>query len=98
MQIWTELLGLDQVGIHDNFLELGGHSLVASQIVGRVISTFLIELSVKALFESPTVAEMAIVITQSQAGKADDEEVERMLAELEAVSDEQAKSIVSNDL
>ena len=92
--IWSEVLGLDQVGIHDNFLELGGHSLMATQIISRVIDRFRVELPVKSLLEAPTVAEMAVVIVQNQAKKAGEEELNRMLAELEALSDEEAQQLL----
>ena len=62
--IWAEVLGIDRVGIHDNFLELGGHSLAATRIVTRVIEKFHLELPLQVLFDSPTVEKMAAVITE----------------------------------
>lgn len=65
--ILQELLGIDQIGIHDNFFELGGHSLLAIQAVSRLRETFGIELPMREfLFESPTVAGIAKIITESQ--------------------------------
>ena len=63
--IWAEVLSVDRVGIRDDFLALGGHSLAASRIVARAIATFRADLSVKALFDSPTVEAMAVVIAGS---------------------------------
>ncbi|MEH2435908.1 MAG: beta-ketoacyl synthase N-terminal-like domain-containing protein [Nostoc sp.] len=57
--IWEELLGIKQVGIHDNFFKLGGDSLIAVQVLSRILNIFSIRLSVANLFESPTVAEIA---------------------------------------
>ena len=59
MKIWEEVLRLDQVGINDDFFDLGGHSLMATQVISRVRETFKTELPVASLFECPTVASMA---------------------------------------
>lgn len=88
VKIWAEVLDLGQVGIHDHFLELGGHSLLARQILSRVITTFCIDLPGQILFEAPTVAEMAVLIVQHMAGQADPDDVARLLAEVEALSEE----------
>jgi acyl-coenzyme A synthetase/AMP-(fatty) acid ligase/acyl carrier protein len=93
-EIWKEVLSLDSVGIDDNFLDLGGHSLLASQIISQVIKHFQLDLPVQLLFDSPTVAEMAVVIANSEAGKFDQDELERVLAELESVSESEARRIV----
>jgi acyl-coenzyme A synthetase/AMP-(fatty) acid ligase/acyl carrier protein len=92
--IWAEVLGLDQVGIHDSFLDLGGDSLLATQIISRVINAFGVELPVKSLLQAPSVAEMALLIMQSQAKKAGEEDLNRMLAGLEALSDEEAQRLL----
>jgi amino acid adenylation domain-containing protein len=95
--IWAEVLALDHVGIYDNFFELGGHSLLATQIISRVVKAFEIKVSLQSLFQSPNVAEMAVVIAQAQAEKADREDVERMLAELEIISDEEARQRLADE-
>ncbi|HEC84648.1 MAG: hypothetical protein DRR08_15420 [Candidatus Parabeggiatoa sp. nov. 2] len=60
--IWTEVLALEQIGIHDNFFELGGHSLLIIQIISRVQETLHVELSLSSLFDCPTIAELALHI------------------------------------
>ncbi len=57
--IWSELLRLDRVGMHDNFFRLGGYSLLATQVVSRVRDAFQIELPLGSLFTEPTVASLA---------------------------------------
>jgi amino acid adenylation domain-containing protein len=57
--IWAEILGFKQVGIHSNFFELGGHSLLATQVIARVRETFSVDVSLRCLFESPTVAALS---------------------------------------
>ena len=94
-EIWAEALDLDEVGINDSFFDLGGHSLMASHILSRAIKTFRVELPLKALFESPTVAEMAIVITEHQAKKVSRVEIHQMLSELDVLTDRQARELLS---
>jgi hypothetical protein len=60
--IWAEVLGLDQVGIRDTFLELGGNSLLATMVVSRVLAQFQVQVKLRLLMDAATVAEMAEVI------------------------------------
>jgi acyl carrier protein len=92
-KIWCDVLSLDRVGIHDDFFDLGGHSLAVIRVVSRVVQTFQIELPVKALIDSPTVANMAVVIDANHAKLASEEELSRMLSELEALTDEEAQRL-----
>ena len=79
------------VGIHDNFFDLGGHSLTATQVISQVIKQFQLELPLQSLFQSPTVAKMAAVITQNQAKRASEAELVQMLRELEAMTEQEAQ-------
>jgi amino acid adenylation domain-containing protein/non-ribosomal peptide synthase protein (TIGR01720 family) len=63
--IWKEVLGLEQIGIHDNFLALGGHSLLATQLIARIRTTFQLELPLRYLFELPTIAGLGELIAKT---------------------------------
>ncbi|MFG6101395.1 amino acid adenylation domain-containing protein [Leptothoe sp. EHU-05/26/07-4] len=67
--IWANVLDLDQVGIYDNFFELGGHSLLAIRLISQVRNTFQMELSLRSLFELPTVAGLSDRIEEARQGK-----------------------------
>jgi acyl transferase domain-containing protein len=81
-EIWKSVLGLERIGIHENFLSLGGHSFLAMQIVAKIRSRYPIPFTLKDFFEGPTIAEISAVI---QA---------RILAEIENLTDEQVRRLL----
>ena len=93
--IWAEVLSLDRVGIHDDFFDLGGHSLSATRIVSQVFKQFHLEIPLRSLFESPTIAEMAKAIVAHQGKQIGNEALERMLAELETITEEEAQKVLT---
>ena len=78
-KIWQDYLAIDLVGIHDNFLDLGGDSLLATQVIARLREVFSVKLSLASLLETPTVAEIASNIEQmlSQTRSGNQEQTDR---------------------
>ncbi len=68
--IWSQVLDIQPIGIHDNFFDLGGHSLLVAQMVSQVAETFQVELPLINLFASPTVAGLAQFIINAQQPNA----------------------------
>lgn len=86
---WSELLGIEGLGVHDDFFDLGGHSLLAFQLIAQVRLTFHAEIASTVLFTGvPTVAGLALAIEQSQIEDAGSDEIAKALRELEALSDQ----------
>jgi acyl carrier protein len=95
--IWKEVLKMDQVGVTDNFFELGGHSLLATQIISRIRSMFRVQMPLHVFLESPTVEGLAGKLAQCPAAESEEEEMARLLQELDGVSDEEAERLLSQD-
>ena len=75
------------MGARDDFFDLGGHSLLATQLLSRVRAALEVEVPLRALFSAPTVAGLALAVTELQAEQSGDEELSRMLAEIRGLSD-----------
>jgi acyl carrier protein len=65
-EIWAEVLRLERVGVEESFFDLGGHSLLATRVVARVREMFDVELPLRAIFDGPTVAELARRVDRAQ--------------------------------
>ena len=82
---WQQVLGIEQVGVYDSFFDLGGHSLLITQLINKLHQRYQVEIAIQSLFDNPTVAGMAQVIEQAylqQAARQEQpiQEVLRMIA------------------
>jgi phthiocerol/phenolphthiocerol synthesis type-I polyketide synthase E len=89
-EVWQELLGIDRVGLNDDFFALGGHSLLALRIIFRLNSELGLDLPTNAIFVHPTIAEIAGYI-EGLSSDIDEAEVAELLDLVEQLSDEELK-------
>ena len=82
--VWQQVLGIEQVGVYDSFFDLGGHSLLITQLLNKLHRIYQVEISISGLFDNPTVAGMAQVIEQAYLEKAESPEkpIKELLREI----------------
>jgi amino acid adenylation domain-containing protein len=107
-EIWADVLGAARVGVNDNFFDLGGHSLIATQVISRLRDAFHVALPLRALFEAPTVKTLAAMIERQreQATTTDlaagqltitsqgATDIDKMLEELESLSPDEVEALL----
>jgi surfactin family lipopeptide synthetase A len=82
VSVWRDVLGIDRVGIDDDFFNLGGHSMLAVRMVARVRDALGLELELAQVFERPTIRELSGSVTGQMLGEVDDDELAALLAEI----------------
>jgi amino acid adenylation domain-containing protein len=92
--IWSELLGVERVGVNDNFFALGGHSLLMTQVVSRIWAALDVEMPIQSFFQDPTVAGLALKITQLRAAQHDDSTISRLLEQIDQLSPEELQALI----
>ena len=93
-EIWIEVLGIERVGIHDNFFKLGGNSILATQLLARVRESFQVEVPLRSIFETPTIADLSVTLIQNRAASIESQELEGLMARLEQLSEEEAQNML----
>ena len=87
--IWREVIGVDTLGVHDNFFDLGGHSVLVTQVVARIRKVFQVEVGLRPIFERPTIAELAETVESllvQEINSLSEEEAQRLTAETQPVA------------
>ena len=93
--IWQEVLEVDRVGIHDDFLSLGGHSLLSIQIASRIEEAFAVRISLKVVFSGQTLEELAGEVEAALFAASGDADLEDELRQLENLSDDEVASLLA---
>jgi amino acid adenylation domain-containing protein len=95
-KIWGDVLGVDRIGVHDNFFDLGGHSLMVIQLMSRVRKSFQVELPLRDVFGAPTIKEIAEMIEAKILAKASSEKIDQLLAQLESMDEKKAVEMLGS--
>jgi acyl carrier protein len=95
-KVWADRLGIEKVGIEDDFFELGGASVVATQIVSRLRQMFQMDLPAILLFDTPTVEKLACYMIEHEAQPGLTERTATLLQRIDGMSEEEvARSLRS---
>ena len=107
-RIWQQILGINQVGIYDSFFDLGGQSLLATQLLSRLREQFKVDLSLQSFFEAPTIIDQALIVEQNQSSellyninmieRIEWSSEQEVLARLDQISDQEVELLLNKML
>jgi amino acid adenylation domain-containing protein len=83
--VWAEVLGVERIGLHDNFWHLGGHSLLATKVLSRLHAALGVDLAVATIFNAPTLAGFAAALGRAVLAEPGDDELDDLLAEIDGL-------------
>lgn len=94
--IWAKLLGIESIGIYDDFFDLGGNSLMGTQLISQLRESFQVELPLRSLFEDPTISGVSKIIAEDRekAAESGAGQIADMLKNIEQMSDEEAAAML----
>jgi amino acid adenylation domain-containing protein len=87
-KLWAEIIGIDEVGIYDDFSELGGDSLAAARIVSEVNDIFSLKQPLKTLFEAPTVTKLVEFVLTNETHRGQSDKIANVLMKIDGMSSE----------
>jgi acyl carrier protein len=90
-EIWSEILRIETISVHDNFFDLGGHSLSATQLASRILNTFAVELKLEDIFSEATVAGLAGLIDSALIEMSGDSRIDEALTMIEKLADDEVR-------
>lgn len=94
--LWVETLEREEIGIHDQFFQLGGHSLLVTVLVAKIRDIFEIQLSLRSVFEAPTIAALAQYM-RDQNEEIDVDEAATLILKLAEMSDDEAMAMFDDE-